>query len=298
MTTHEAILKTLHNAKRPMSIEEIATELNRAKLESDGGEPLVKDYHVLGGISKHPALFHREGDLVMVRFPVDPNRAEVLTKWYLRLNGYFTVDNFIVHAGDDETRISNNVVSNHTEVDVLAIRHKFNKEITGELHIANDEKLLGNQTSDLDFIIAETKTGNSTRPNSVWRDKQAHVVEYLLRFAGFINGEKQITEFAARLCEEYQYQDTNDKFSIRLVLFSEKDLNQDWQMLTNIKFKDIIDFLVDIRGECWLKTNIGIASIHHQWDPLIKSIFEIANNFAMPQEQRKYLIQELLSGDT
>lgn len=31
---------------------------------------------------------------------------EKFLSWYLRFNGYFTVDNFVVHADDDPTRIS------------------------------------------------------------------------------------------------------------------------------------------------------------------------------------------------
>jgi hypothetical protein len=38
---------------------------------------------------------------------------------YLRLNGYFTVPNFIVHAGDDPERILAGQVGNLTETDII-----------------------------------------------------------------------------------------------------------------------------------------------------------------------------------
>lgn len=52
---------------------------------------------------------------------------------YLRLNGYFTVPNFIVHAGDDPTRISAGQVGNYTETDILGVRLPHSREITGNL---------------------------------------------------------------------------------------------------------------------------------------------------------------------
>jgi hypothetical protein len=33
-------------------------------------------------------------------------RFEIFVTWYLRFNGYFTVPNFVVHAGDDPKRMS------------------------------------------------------------------------------------------------------------------------------------------------------------------------------------------------
>lgn len=67
----------------------------------------------------------------MTDLKINSNSGETLAKWYLRLNGYFIVDNFIVHAGDDKSKISKGFISNHTETDILAIRHKFSEEITG-----------------------------------------------------------------------------------------------------------------------------------------------------------------------
>jgi hypothetical protein len=90
---------------------------------------------------------------------IDSNSGETLAKWYLRFNGYFVVDNFIVHAGDDVNKISKGSVGNYTEVDILAIRHKFNKEIIGTLHVQNDLKILDPSGSMIDFVIAEVKTG-------------------------------------------------------------------------------------------------------------------------------------------
>ena len=115
---------------------------------------------------------------------IDSISGETLAKWYLRFNGYFIVDNFIVHAGDDINRIWKNIVGNHTEADILAIRHKFSKEITGPLHIQNDPKIINPLNNPIDFVIVEVKTGQQNKPNKLWTEKRLPVIEYILRFAG------------------------------------------------------------------------------------------------------------------
>jgi len=165
----------------------------------------------------------------MADLKIDSISAETLAKWYLRFNGYFIVDNFIVHAGDDINRISGNIVGNHTETDILAIRHKFSKEITGVLHIQNDPKIITPQNNLIDFIIAEVKTGGQNRPNKLWIEKKLPVIEYVLRFAGFIETEEIISQVAIQLSEKGIYHDTDKKYTVRLVLISETKVNQNWQ---------------------------------------------------------------------
>lgn len=106
-------------------------------------------------------------------------KAEILTKWYLRLNGYFIVDNFIIHNPNE---VSNEVIANETEVDVLGIRFRHSKEIAGSLHIANDPELVADLDTEIDFVIAEVKTGKEDRPNKAWRLQQAcNRIYYSLR---------------------------------------------------------------------------------------------------------------------
>ena len=109
---------------------------------------------------------------------------EKLTNWYLRFNGYFTVDNFVVHAADDVTRISNGIVAPYTETDTIAIRMPYSAEITGILQIANHNVLVENQNKRFDVVIAEAKSGNDTKPNSAWRNKATNIIEYIIRFVG------------------------------------------------------------------------------------------------------------------
>jgi hypothetical protein len=44
--------------------------------------------------------------------------SEEFIRQYLRLNAYFGIDNFIIHAADDPERITDNgEISNYTEIE-------------------------------------------------------------------------------------------------------------------------------------------------------------------------------------
>lgn len=221
--------------------------------------------------------------------------AEKVAKWYLRFNGYFIVENFIVHAGEDDQRISNGLIGNHTEVDLLGIRHKFSKEKSGILEIQNDQQLINGSDCKIDFVIVEVKTGKENKPNKLWREKKIQIIEYIVRFAGFIENTETIVSVANQLAETNNYNDPNGEFSIRLIVISENPLNKNWNHLLNISIDSIIDFFVDVRGGCWINQNLGIASLHSQWEPIISDILKIANEHEIEVAVRKERIRNLLS---
>lgn len=223
---------------------------------------------------------------------VDSKKFELLTKWYLRFNGYFTVDNFIIHAGDDNQRISNGTVGNYTDVDILGIRMPFHIERTGELEIKNDTRL---QCLDkIDIVIAECKTGEQNGLNKVWSKGNFQAMEYLLKFCGVFKESKQIKEVAKTLLSDLKYED--DKFRIRFILFAEKSPSKEIldKGLTFISCVEIINFLTLERGECWVASEIGTKSIHDPWDTLIKDIFKIANDRTKSSDKKEKDIYEIL----
>jgi hypothetical protein len=223
---------------------------------------------------------------------VDSKKFELLTKWYLRFNGYFTVDNFIIHAGDDNQRISNGTVGNYTDIDILGIRMPFHIERTGDLEIKNDPRL--QCVEKIDIVIAECKTGEQNRLNKVWSKGNFNAMEYLLKFCGVFKDSKQIEEVAKTLLSDLKYED--DKFRIRFILFAEKSPSKESQDngLTFISCAEIINFLKLERGECWVVSEIGTKSIHDSWDTLIKGIFKIANDRTKSSERKEKEIYEIL----
>jgi len=212
--------------------------------------------------------------------------AEIIVRWYLRFNGYFSIENFIVHAGDDSSRICDGNIGCKTETDILSIRMPYSREVTGKLRIANHEKLIEKDFNKFDIIIAEVKTGNSNKPNPVWKNKDIDAISYLIRFYGIYKDEDKINEISKKIANFFFFEDKD--YRIRYIIFSNKPSNfYQNQGLHYITYKDIIEFIVDVRGNCWARENIGIKSTHYQWDELINKIYEISNNMSISELDRK-----------
>lgn len=220
---------------------------------------------------------------------------EKFISWYLRFNGYFTVDNFVVHAADDPTRISNGIIAPHTETDTIAIRMPYSAEIAGSLKIANHNILVKNQNERFDIVIAEVKSGNENRPNSVWRNGSSVPIEYLVRFVGLFN-EPQIADVANKLFAHYCYE--NEKSRIRYIVFAnEPNPHYLAKGVKYITFAEIARFLVEVRGQCWIESGIGISSVHFQWDKQINKVFAFANDFEKQLSERQSAILEFLASE-
>jgi len=114
-----------------------------------------------------------------------------------------------------------------------------------------------------------------------------------LNFAGFIETENEVSFVAQKLADNLSFT-SEGRYSIRVIMISQKKPNKNQIELTHISFDDIIDFLVNIRGCCWINNNIGVASIHYQWDKLINKIFQIANDSIEPGIKKRK-IKSLLS---
>ena len=123
---------------------------------------------------------------------INPQAAEILAAWYLRFNGYFIVENFIVHAADAPEHNAGGVIVNHTETDLLGMRRLYSREVTGGMEIKNNLKLINGTSPLTDYLIAEVKTGKSNKPNSTWRDKKLKNICYVLRFMGIVETENKI----------------------------------------------------------------------------------------------------------
>ena len=54
-----------------------------------------------------------------------PDLYEKYIRWYLRLNGFLSVENFIAHADGDPTRQRGRLVGQRTELDVIGVRFPF-----------------------------------------------------------------------------------------------------------------------------------------------------------------------------
>jgi hypothetical protein len=219
-------------------------------------------------------------------------RFETFVVWYLRFNGYFTVPSFIVHAGDDGTRISRGVVGNRTEVDTIAIRLPYSREGSGTPFVT-DKNLVDGADRRFDVVVAEVKSGKSNSPNKIWRNGETSHVEYLLRFLGWHEENDKIALAAKALIEHYSFEEPN--LRVRYIIFAEL-VDSAWsdRGVKYITFADCIRFISEERGQSWASSKIGWRSMHDQWNPLIKRLFEIANDASLNPPRRQEEIRRAL----
>jgi len=219
-------------------------------------------------------------------------RFEIFVNWYLRFNGYFTVPNFVVHAGSDSSRISGDLVGNLTEVDTIAVRLPYSREESGTpfpLH----RTLIEGAEGCFDVVFAEAKSGKSTSPNNVWRTKNLPAIEYLLRFLGWHYEQDRIASVAKELAENYSYRES--KLRIRYVVFAEQP-NDAWSKkgVKYVTFDDCIRFVAEQRGQCWADSGIGRRSMHDQWNPMVKRLLLVANDGSLSSDARQKNIRSIL----
>ena len=218
-------------------------------------------------------------------------RFETFVTWYLRFNGYFTVPSFYVHAGDDPNRISGDTVGNVTEVDTLAIRLPHSREESGT-RFPIDQNLVGGAEGRTDVVVAEVKSGGNDSPNRVWREGKTTHVEYLLRFIGW-HKDEHVTIAATKLSKAYVLEEAG--LRMRYIVFSER-VDNVWQKkgVRYITFDECIQFISEERGQCWAHAGIGRRSMHDRWNPLVRRLFQVANDASLDASRRKREIWKIL----
>lgn len=224
-------------------------------------------------------------------------RYETFINWYLRFNGYFTVPSFVVHAGDDPSRISGEAIGNLTEVDTIAVRLPHSREGSPTPFPIDQELVDEGAKGRFDVILAEVKSANSNSPNKVWRNGETSHIEYLLKFIGWHQQDHAIKKAASDLATKYVYEEPKPSVRVRYIIFAQSP-DSTWQKkgVRYFTFNDCIRFLAEERGQCWANSGIGRRSMHGQWNPLIKRVFEIANGSLNSLCRQQYIARILDTG--
>jgi hypothetical protein len=187
------------------------------------------------------------------------NSFEQLALWYLRLNGYFVIPNFIAH-GDGGPR---------TDVDVLGVRFPHSREYP------DDAQRLQIPPNKVDIVFAESKAGRC-KLNGPWKnggDRQA--LEYVLRRVGIFESDNSIHAAATRLYAE-QRQETGD-YLIRIVCFGSKT-NGTLARVTQVLWPDVLSF-INRRFETYLR----LKAEHQHWDSFGKYLWDRLGGDVIPE---------------
>ena len=186
------------------------------------------------------------------------NKFEQLALWYLRLNGYLTVSNFILHPDTPG--------SERTDADILGVRFPNSTEVAGAKMMERDSDLM-RQDGKIDFLIAEVKAGRC-RLNGPWTDKRLESIHYVIRWLGMVS-ESEVAEIAREIYTNKRCE--REEWGLRLVCFGEKRSNYLHENVLQITHEQVIEFMSDR-----FKKHADIKSSHRQWDSFIKDFYRMA----------------------
>jgi hypothetical protein len=155
---------------------------------------------------------------------------EKVAYWYFRLNGFFQIENFIVHP---ELR-----GSQRTDADLLAVRFPFRAERLfdnpGDI-MADDEHGLAFSRDLIDIVIAEVKTNQPCNLNGPWTQQDRQNIHRVLAAIGCLPHDRIEAAASDIYRVGFHYSDT---IRIRLVAIGR---NQDAELAT--KFPEVSQLL-------------------------------------------------------
>lgn len=194
------------------------------------------------------------------------NKFEQLTLWYLRLNGYFTVPNFILHPDTPG--------SERTDADILGVRFPYSREVAG-VEMKRDDSLV-RQDDKTDFIIAEVKRG-VCRLNGPWTDPKLENMQYVLKWMGMVSKSEvhKVAEdlYTNQVCER-------EEWGLRLVCFGNRKSRRLHRNVLQFTHEEVVQFISDRFRE-----HVDIKTSHKQWDNFIKEFYTMAVQNHMPAKQ-------------
>ena len=191
---------------------------------------------------------------------------EELATLYFRLNGYFTLPNFVLHGRG----------SQRTEADVLAVRFPFSKEFESpdsqDGQMVDDSKLILNN-GKIDLVIAEVKHDICCL-NGPWTDPDKKNMEYILLRLGpesFSENLKQLNGVSKTLYRDSFYESPGDGgYLVRLVCIGSDHNSELSSKVRQILWPHVAQFIA-----CRFKGHKDYKRDHDQWDNFTNKIWKL-----------------------
>jgi hypothetical protein len=166
---------------------------------------------------------------------------EKVAYWYLRLNGFLQIENFVVHPS---TR-----GGQRTDADLLGVRFPYRAERlldNPDDVMIDDVQLLSLSTVATDVVIAEVKTNDACTLNGPWTEPDRQNVNRVLAAIGCLP-RNEIGPAAACLYATGLYQ-RDAALRIRLVALGRErndDLTRRYAGVSQVTWPDVLSFIWD-----------------------------------------------------
>lgn len=176
--------------------------------------------------------------------------AEALVYWYLRLNGFLSIENFIVHP--DQGR------NQETDADIIGVRFPYRAE--NLRHPMKDHNVIMCEPGKIHMVIGEVKT-SMCNLNGPWTNRDKRNMFRILKAIGILQNRE--AEAAAEIIYDVGYY-VNQRCRSSLLCFGRERNSQiadKYPAVPQIIWSDIFPFVYE-RFESYHNEKIS----HQQWN--------------------------------
>lgn len=187
--------------------------------------------------------------------------SEALGYWFLRLNGFLTIPNFVVHPDTGSQQ--------GTDVDVLGVRFPYRKE-NRQRPMRDSDRFTRPHRDKAYVALAEIKTG-VCRLNGPWTAPERENMQRVLSALGMLSPHE--IDFAAQKIYEQGHFE-NQLYYVSMVCFGSEprdEITERYPRVPQILWPEVKGFIWD-RFRQYRKLKSG----HVQWDEVGKGLWDLA----------------------
>jgi len=185
-------------------------------------------------------------------------KPESLAYWFFRLNGCFTIVNFIVHP--------NTRGAQRTDADILGVRFPYRQELVTSGNPLKDHNVFDSDEK-IDIVIAEVKRGLCDLNGPWTREEYKNIQRVLYAIGAF--PDNKVAEVASALYRAWCFND--GLFRVRLFAVGNRKNTKLPEGVVQIEWDELLGFIYSR-----FKKNTLLKSQHEQWDPLGKALYACA----------------------
>jgi len=204
-------------------------------------------------------------------------KAERLAYWYLRLNGYLTIPNFIVHPDPGMS------AGQRTDVDVLGVRFPHRCELLVD-PMEDDPEIVLDETRPV-IVIAEVK-GSGCELNGPWTRRNDENIQRVIRAVGAFS-TVAVDGVSAALYERGRYED--EQYVVSLVCIGSERNRRVESRYPCVPQVTWINILAFIHGR--FSRYYDPKRAHPQWDEDGKRLWRAFENHRMDLESFKKSVE-------
>ncbi|MFH1369794.1 MAG: hypothetical protein ABII09_00675 [Planctomycetota bacterium] len=207
---------------------------------------------------------------------LDSKKMEKLAYWFFRLNGFLTIENFVVHPNDGSDP--------HTDIDLLSVRFPYRKELPENPIPMKDYELFVRERDRIQIYLVEVKA-SKCRLNETWTNRDN--MQQIMSAVGLFK-EEEVNVVSEALCNQGFYK--NNDFYVSLLCFgSETNPYLPIRTVPQIILNNALSFIYE-RFKKYPDQKVS----HGQWDIFGRNLWHCAKKPCNFGEFRMKVIDKLL----